>query len=157
MCTWFICGKVFQSTFCYYYCHLNCNISGIIFFVTYRHCGQTNNNEAAGNRIPGDVSKQGQQQFACFVHQMAGFHCSTVNRNDMVSPWVHTFLRGAIRLSSSRNLTFTWERNGTVELQRVGLLFTQEGNMKRDVRILLLGERKSLTLAGAREPKTSKQ
>lgn len=42
----------------------------------------------------------------------------------------------------ARNLTFKWKINVTVTLHRVWLFFTQRGNMKQDVRILLLGERK---------------
>lgn len=57
-----------------------------------------------------------------------------------ISPW-----RGT-RLVSARNLTLKWKINVTVELQRVWLFFTQGGNMKQDVRILLLGERKSFAL-----------
>lgn len=46
------------------------------------------NQEVAGNRSP----PKNEAELFLFVHERARFRRSAVNRNDMVSPWVHTVL-----------------------------------------------------------------
>ena len=67
----------------------------------------------------------------------------SVNRNDMLSPWVHIAVESSHTFDLIKNLTFKCKINVTVAPQRVGLFVKQIGNMKQDVRILLLGERES--------------
>lgn len=90
-----------------------------------------------------------------FVQQGSHFHClcrepeqyDCFNLGKMHTHLLYVWTAHEQWAAADYYLTFKWKIiNVSVNLQGFWLLFTHRGNMKQDVRILLLGERKLFSL-----------